>query len=828
MLPNFIKIREISFYHYSTNAFETILTEGTEIGEPTFIFVGDSVSRSMFEKLEFSSGIDHIYANGILVLKDRGDLVGKLNPSGKDIIKVVITTDGDESESITQYYVASEVVYSSAATERKYTKLITFKLLSPNLYRNERAVNSQDTTELKYGFIDNSNLMFNRICDNVGFYHNPSLGIDGTETATTRTYYYLKNKNLIYPNNRITDDSPMSHLLYMSKYALPIDPENMYPSYYVYEDANTSLQFKNILPENVGAVTYPTKFIVGTVNTIQGKEVPFDITPTKSFSFSELLNSGALSSYYECVFPDYYKYYMDFLGNSEFIKTNIEYNITDLNPMFEDLCSPADRGLSYTFNDGVIEQTTEVCIAYNPETDECTQYQTETIGVTQYYVAYIPTKRLADNKPYGYYDSTYLNLSYEPVFNVFANVESTKSTTKVYQTMFDIFPYTDDSLTPQTAPGITSSKSMISKIIDVLYGAELAKKTYHETITLKEQYNVFKYVLCCLEGEGPDVDGSFDAVVKYNRVFTNSSDTKHPVYLYTFKEVEFVPIDFNLFFSGYDRSLAGITIIGGSLAGVTIQGITLDHSKYDSYYWPTGTVTTVFDITLGMAGVLDTSKKHNIHFILAGKKDGRSGYAFNTNEMMNFHINPSSLGSTFTFTNNGITLGATGFYYGGSGYDLTLKQLILRTVGATGAFTDTFAFNDYRIMPIGANKQNWSVENGGEYVDPPTQQLNTKCNIRSRHHVTKVTQKNITGLQGLTGLTYTCVGITALVDGITENLTICPNTKYYMFDVQNAIDGFCGIECEESDNIAPIFGTQSLQSDPMRFIKPLPTGYTLI
>jgi hypothetical protein len=49
-----------------------------------------------------------------------------------------------------------------------------------------------------------------------------------------------------------------------------------------------------------------------------------------------------------------------------------------------------------------------------------------------------------------------------------------------------------------------------------------------------------------------------------------------------------------------------------------------------------------------------------------------------------------------------------------------------------------------------------------------------------------------------------------------------------MFDVQNAIDGFCGIECEQSDNIAPIFGTQSVQTDPMRFIRPLPTGYTAI
>jgi hypothetical protein len=797
MLPNFIKIKEISFYHYNTDAFESLLIGNNDIDDPTFTFVSDSVSRSMFERLEFSSGIDNIYANGILVLRDRGDIIGKLNPSGKDIVKVVITSDDDTSREIQQYYVASECMYSSGATDRKYTKLVTFKLLSLNLYRNERAINSQNITELKYGFIDNSNLMFNRICDNAGFYYS-----DTGTGASTRTCYYLKNKNLIYPNNRVTDDSPMSHLLYMSKYALPKDPKNNYPSYFVYDDANTSLQFKNIIPEDVEDVTYPTKFIVGNINTIQGKEVPFEIKPTKQFSFSELINSGALSSYYECVFPDFYKPYIDFLGNTEYVKTNIEYNITDLKPTFANLCSVDDRGLSYTLVDEVIN------------------------GITLFYSAYIPTKRFVDNKPYGYYDTTYLNLPYEPVFNVYANIDSPKTTLKIYQTMFDIFPYTDDFLNSTNAPGITSSKAMISNIVQILDSVENAKKTYHETITLKEQYNVFKYVLCCLEGEGPD-GAAFDAVVKYDRVLTNSSDTKHPVYLYTFKEVEFVPIDFNVFFSGYDTSLSGITIIGGSLAGVTIQGITLDISKYDTFYWPTGAVTTVFDITLGMAGVLNAYKKHNIHYIIAGKKDGRSGYCFNTNEMMNFHIDSELLGNTYTFLNNGITLGATGFYYGGSGYDLTLKQLILRT-NTSGTIVDTFAFNDYRIMPIGCNKQNWSLENGNEFINPPTQANNTKCNIRSRHHVTKIAQKNITGLNGLTGLTYTCVGITALVAGVTQNLTICPNTKYYLFDVQNAIDGFCGIECEQSDNTNPIFGIQSIQSDPFSFIKPLPTGYTLI
>lgn len=798
MLPNFIKIREISFYHYSTQAFETVLSGDTDIGDPTFTFVSDSVSRSMFERLEFSSGIDNIYANGILVLRDRGDIVGKLNPSGKDIIKVVITSDSDASEEIQQYYVASECSYSSGATDRKHTKLVTFKLLSLNLYRNERAINSLNVTELKYGFIDNSNLMFNRICTNAGFYYS-----DTGTGPSTRTCYYLKNKNLIYPNNRITDDSPMSHLLYMSKYALPQNPENNYPSYFVYDDANTRLQFKNIIPDQTD--TYEKKFIIGNINTIQDKEVPFEIKPTKQFSFSELINSGALSSYYECVFPDFYKLYIDFLGNTEYVKTNIEYNITDLNPNFANLCSVNDRALSYTLLNEVIE------------------------GVTFFYSAYIPTKRFVDNKPYGYYDTTYLNLPYEPVFNVYANIDSPKTTLKIYQTMFDIFPYTDDFLDSTNAPNISSSKAMISKIVQILENVENAKKTYHNTIALKEQYNVFKYVLCCLEGEGPDDDAAaaFDAVVKYDSVLTNSTDTKHPVYLYKFKEVEFVPIDFDVFFKGYDTSLSGITIIGGSLTGVAIQGITLDISKYDSFYWPTGAVTTVFDITLGMAGVADTAKKYNIHYIIAGKKDGRSGYCFNTNEMMNFHIDTSSLGNSYTYLNNGITLGATGFYYGGSGYDLSLKQLILRT-NTSGTIVDTFAFNDYRIMPIGCNKQNWSLENGGEYTDPPVQASNTKCNIRSRHHVTKITQKNITGLNGLTGLTYTCVGITALVAGVAQNLTICPNTKYYLFDVQNAIDGFCGIECEQSDNTNPIFGIQSIQTDPFKFINSLPTGYTSI
>jgi len=831
MLPKYININEISFYHVSTGAFEALLNNTNTQPTPTFTLVGD-VATSMFERLELSSGIDHKFANGILVLKDRGDIIGKLNPSGKDIIKISIapdplTTTEGESEGLETYYVVSETEYSNAATDRKYSKLITFKLLSINFYKNLKAINtntlSADLSVLKYGTIDYSNKIFDKICEDVTFIFQPS------EFDTT-TQYYLKNKNLIFPNNRITDDSPFAHLEYMSKYAMG---DNLFPSFYVYEDVNTFLNFVNILPTE--PIEHPTTYIVGNINTFPGREVPFELVSIKNFSFSRLISGGALSSYYECVYPDFSNYYFDYLGNKSFVRKNIEFDITELNTGFNNLSEDYDRGISYTFADTPLEFSSFTCNETDPETGQCLSGVTTSFSIQQSYPAYIPMKRFVDDKPYGYYDSSYLNTNYDPSFNNFLNIDSTKTTDKLYQTMFDIFPFTDDDLTEDNSPGITNSIGMVRKIIEILNLNESAKKIYRKKIELKEKFNVFKYVLCCLLGDDEDAN-TIDAVVKYHSVLTNSTDTKHPVYLYTFKQIEYIPLDFNIFFNSIDTNLSGFTLIQGSstaLRGVTMSGITLDLSKYDSFYWPTGIVTTQFNINLGMAGLAAGLTRSNIHFLVAGLKDGVTGYCFNTNETMNFHVNVpvdnpgSAIDPNFTYFSNGLTLGATGFFYGGSGYDLSLKQLILRQIGSGGIVTDTFALNDYRIMPIGCIKQNWSLDNANEFLAGQSQLTTTKCNIRSREHITKIFRKDLKNIKGISGLTYTCVGVTAIADGRTSNFIICPNTNYYTFDVQNSIDGFCGIECELSDNKNPIVGfTASPQSDPFKFIRPYPIGYT--
>lgn len=827
MLPKYININEISFYHVSTGAFEALLLDKDIDDTPTFTLAGD-VATSMFERLELSSGIDHKFANGILVLKDRGDIIGKLNPSGKDIIKISIAPDTftptqDESEGLVTYYVVSETEYSTAATDRKHSKLIIFKLLSINFYKNLKAINADtqnaNLSVLKYGTIDYSNKIFDTICADVKFIFNPS-------EVTTNTQYYLKNKNLIFPNNRITDDSPFAHLEYMSKFAMGDTP---FPSFYVYEDVNTFLNFVNILPEQV--IEHPTTYIIGNINTLPNRELPFELVSTKNFSFSRLISEGALSSYYECVYPDFSNYYFDFLGNKSFIKKNIEFDITELNVDFNKLSKDYDRGISYTFPDTPLEFTSFTCAEQNPETGECLKGVTTSFSIPQSYPAYIPMKRFVDNKPYGYYDSNYLNLTYDPSFNNFLNIDSTKTTDKLYQTMFDIFPFTDEDLTGNNSPGITNSIGMMQKIIEILNFNESAKKIYRKKIELKEKFNVFKYVLCCLLGEDEDAN-TIDAVVKYDRVFTNSLDCKHPVYLYTFKQIEYVPLDFNIFFGSLDRKLTGMTLVPGTLIalrGVTISGITLDESKYDSFYWPTGNVTTVFDIEEGMKGLAAGISMANVHFVIASLKNGVTGYCFNTNEMVNFHVpvgdNPASaIDTTYRFFSNGLTFGATGIFYGGSGYDLSQKQLVLRQIGAGGIVTDTFALNDYRIMPIGSVKENWSVDNGDEFLATATPSPTTRCNIRTRNHITRITRKNLKNIRGLTGLTYTCVGITAIVDGVTKNFNICPNTKYYIFDAQNAIEGFCGIECEVSGNANPILGiTSSLQADPFMFINTIGT-----
>lgn len=829
MIPKYVNISEISFYHYSTGAFDALLEDRDIDPTPTFVFAGDKAT-SLFERLELSSGIDHKFANGILVLRDRGDIIGKLNPSGKDIIKIAVSPDNitsteGESDGLELYYVASETIYSSPATDRKNTKLVTFKLLSINFYKNLRAINTSSTTPdlsaLKYGVIDYSHEIFNKLCEDVGFIFFPS-------EFQTETQYYLKNKNLIYPNNRITDDSPMAHLLYMSNYAM--SGPDRFPSFFVYEDVDTYLNFVDILPTDPAPIEHNTTYIVGNINGIDGKEVPFELQSTKNFSFSQLISDGALSSYYECVYPDFNNYYFDFLGNKSFVRKNVEFDITQLGS-FNSISSPLDRGISYSFADEPLEFTSFTCEDTDPETGECLSGTTSTVSIPQNYKSYIPAKRFADDKPYGYYDSTYLNLSHDPSFNNYINVDSTKTTDKLFQTMFDIFPYTDDELDEDSAPTISDSIEIISKINEILSGNEIAKKIYKEKIELKEKFNVFKYVLCCLLGEDEDAN-TIDAVVKYDRVFTNSLDCKHPVYLYTFKQIEYVPLDFNIFFGSLDRKLTGMTLVPGTLTalrGVTISGITLDESKYDSFYWPTGNVTTVFDIEEGMKGLAAGISMANVHFVIASLKNGVTGYCFNTNEMVNFHVpvgdNPASaIDTTYRFFSNGLTFGATGIFYGGSGYDLSQKQLVLRQIGAGGIITDTFALNDYRIMPIGSVKENWSVDNGDEFLATTTPSPTTRCNIRTRNHITRITRKDLKNIRGLTGLTYTCVGITAIVDGVTKNFNICPNTKYYIFDAQNAIEGFCGIECEVSGNANPILGiTSSLQADPFMFINTIGT-----
>jgi hypothetical protein len=164
------------------------------------------------------------------------------------------------------------------------------------------------------------------------------------------------------------------------------------------------------------------------------------------------------------------------------------------------------------------------------------------------------TKRIYDEEKFGYFDFSSNNSDYyEPSYFyntdggiTFDNFKSGRRTAMLWQNMFDI---------DEENPIDTQTNKNIAKLyIQLKKDKSNAANTYFRLRNLKEKWNIFKYVICCLRQEA-----MFDF---WAMVFPKElHSTKTGINLYDFREVYFIPKQDQ--FISYDplvEFISGITL----------------------------------------------------------------------------------------------------------------------------------------------------------------------------------------------------------------------------------------------------------------------------
>jgi hypothetical protein len=352
----------------------------------------------------------------------------------------------------------------------------------------------------------------------------------------------------------------------------------------------------------------------------------------------ELENSGAFSSYYERIAPNlsnpFFSYSDYGVGTT---KSNILYKIEDHFPkeiykIYEISPSPQNP-----FEPGDVENLIKA--------DQLNlEFYDSAVGATM--ATY--TKRFYDDGKFGYFDSAFYNNSlYEPSYTFYTEQGVTaeelmghRQTQLMWQTMFDIDEFdpvigqsTSDPFGGATNPDTpdifastllstsTTDKNIAKVYIDIKKTAAQKRATYLALRRIKEKWNIFKYVVCCL-----DANNFFWALITGASAIKGEGqtepNTRAKAYRYSWQEIEFIPI-----------RMTGVTLNGSTCTPVdSIAGNDICEACE----------TTCTDQTFGFEGAEYEYTESHPGFKVVSYEWGRSGgftqgfEAFNINEIMNF------------------------------------------------------------------------------------------------------------------------------------------------------------------------------------------------
>jgi hypothetical protein len=542
-----------------TTIIELKITHGRD-GTEWFIVNPSNPNQSYgyFESLTIEEGILNLIPSGTLVLRDEGDLISDFNFTGKDKFYLKIKdSDGNEVE-LSDYYVY-QVARATDYQKRNDPRFVTIKFIHESYFFNERSIFEfeEDIKPIsKQGTEDSwvGQIFFK--------YFSKDWEADKVYASNTKNYAWLKHKNLVYPNGRRADQTKILNLLNYFAENANVDNDPPRADFFFWKDL-TGVNFLSLGDEIAASETPEGRYGVFDRDSIAPDGiVKIDDISVFNFSFMDLETSGAFQSYYERVDPNLDQPHFYLMDSTNSLKTKIiNFNFLDYYPDFVDyLDKSEDKKGSEPIGgeswepDGNIANY-EIINFGGQEID---------ISALQGATAVRYTKRLYDEEKFGYFDHSFnnnyddepkyfLNTDAGITFNDFSN---NRTTYKLWQTMFDI-----DEESPID---IDDSTKNIGKLFVTLKKSKRdAANTYFKLRNLKEQWNIFKYVVCCIKK--PQKEEFWALLTGYSSV--NQSYTKAKAYKYDWKEVFFLPTGI----TGITLS-KDINIKGNPYFGITYGG----------------------------------------------------------------------------------------------------------------------------------------------------------------------------------------------------------------------------------------------------------------
>jgi hypothetical protein len=520
-----------------------------------WVVVENQQSNGFFEQIGFDESMFGSIPSGKLILRDPGDMIADFNFTGKDKIEIRIIDRVGTVIQLDDYYIyqASRITDYADRTQPRMTIL---KFIHESYFLNERkpfefveAIKKIcSTTEDSGGGIPGRGDLFDPGLGSAEgdpiliastsfggdswikdiffeYFPNDSYNVDATEN-----YAWLKNKPIIFPSGRKVDHSKILPLLnYLAEFSnsKSAGSDRARSDFFFWKDLS-SANFKSLkkLTETEPRAT----FMVMARDSYNNAEVEDRIEKIDSIkvhpilSLMELENSGAFCSFYERLEPDFSNPYFDYTDNGIAIKkSNVVYRIHEHFPETNyNFYEVATEATDFTNTDEIIKNDDSLVEYFNTQ---------KGITLTVY------SKRVFDEGKYGYFDSAYNNsflhehsYGFHTEYGVTNDeLSGDRNTQLMWQTMFDIEEFN---------PIVPGTDKNIAKIyIDLKKNLRTKKETYLRLIRLKEKWNIFKYVVCCLN----DGNDTFLAMITGFEEITQGNYTKVDAYKYSWKEVKVVP-----------------------------------------------------------------------------------------------------------------------------------------------------------------------------------------------------------------------------------------------------------------------------------------------
>lgn len=535
--------------------------------------INNNQSYGYFERLFLEEGILNVIPSGTLVLRDEGDLISDFNFTGKDKFYLKIK-DSDDNELILDDYYVYQVSRATDYQKKGDPRFATIKFIHESYFFNERSVFDFDEDIkpiCKQGTEDSwVGTIFQQ-------YFSKDYNAGRAYASNTGNYAWLKHKNLAFPNGRRADQTKILNLLnYLAENANSDNTDGIPRADFFFWKDFSGVNFLSIGDELNANPQPEAKYGVFDRDSITNDNVvKIDDISVFNFSFMELERSGAFQSYYERVDPNLDQPHFYLMDSTNSLKTKIiNYNVLDYysNFGFVDKApgEPTKKGeegppgTEWIPDPNVADY--EIINFGEPEIDISSLGKATP---TKY------TKRVYDEEKFGYFDYGFNNSFYsEPsyFYNTDAGITKTDSTSNrrtsmLWQNMFDI-----DEESPLDADDDT--KNIGKLYITLKKNKSTLASVYFKLRNLKEQWNIFKYVICCLRQESIF---DFWAIVRPKFI----DPAKTGINTYSFQEIYFIP-KFGIsqitskvdFFKGVTLEAKGLTSLGSPLNAVPTSGFT--------------------------------------------------------------------------------------------------------------------------------------------------------------------------------------------------------------------------------------------------------------